>query len=233
MNNAMDPIPQNLDQCKQRDNVSSGLLEWANTVISIGQAIMAIVLIFGIFSIIEVLPLLEEIFEGELEYFVAFLTPVISCILSAVGVFFVYQATALLLRALASIVYNSHVSANVALYSANGGVSAAPVAQPAAQPVVQPAAQPVAQPAPQQVSRTVTTQQVPVAPVFAAKPEKTADKTLKEILRYANQFSTVQGMRSYLTPISRNHTSEYVRKELEEILKVSDDQLPDIIGQKV
>lgn len=225
MNNAMDPIPQNLDQCKQRDNVSSGLLEWANTVISIGQAIMAIVLIFGIFSIIEVLPLLEEIFEGELEYFVAFLTPVISCILSAVGVFFVYQATALLLRALASIVYNSHVSANVALYSANGGVSAAPVAQPAAQPVVQP----VAQPAPQQVSRTVTTQQVPVAPVFAAKPEK----TLKEILRYANQFSTVQGMRSYLTPISRNHTSEYVRKELEEILKVSDDQLPDIIGQKV
>lgn len=225
MNNAMDPIPQNLDQCKQRDNVSSGLLEWANTVISIGQAIMAIVLIFGIFSIIEVLPLLEEIFEGELEYFVAFLTPVISCILSAVGVFFVYQATALLLRALASIVYNSHVSANVALYSANGGVSAAPVAQPTVQPVPQPA--------PQQVSRTVTTQQVPVAPVFAAKPEKTADKALKEILRYANQFSTVQGMRSYLTPISRNHTSEYVRRELEEILKVSDDQLPDIIGQKV
>lgn len=220
MNNAMDPIPQNLDQCKQRDNVSSGLLEWANTVISIGQAIMAIVLIFGIFSIIEVLPLLEEIFEGELEYFVAFLTPVISCILSAVGVFFVYQATALLLRALASIVYNSHVSANVALYSANGGVSAAPVAQPAAQPTAQLAAQPAPQ-------------QVPVAPVYAAKPEKTTDKTLKEILRYANQFSTVQGMRSYLIPISRNHTSEYVRKELEEILKVSDDQLPDIIGQKV
>ena len=220
MNYAMDPIPQNLDQCKQRDNVSSGLLEWANTVISIGQAIMAIVLIFGIFSIIEVLPLLEEIFEGELEYFVAFLTPVISCILSAVGVFFVYQATALLLRALASIVYNSHVSANVALYSANGGVSAAPVAQPAAQPTAQLAAQPAPQ-------------QVPVAPVYAAKPEKTTDKTLKEILRYANQFSTVQGMRSYLIPISRNHTSEYVRRELEEILKVSDDQLPDIIGQKV
>lgn len=227
MNNAMDPIPQNLDQCKQRDNVSSSLLEWANKVISIGQAIMAIVLIFGIFSIIEALPLLEEIFEGELEYFVAFLTPVITCILSAVGVYFVYQVTALLLRALASIVYNSHVSANVALYSANGGVSAAPVAQPAAQPTAQLAAQP----APQQVSRTVTTQQVP--PVYAAKPEKTTDKTLKEILRYANQFSTVQGMRSYLTPISRNHTSEYVRKELEEILKVSDDQLPDIIGQKV
>lgn len=220
MNNAMDPIPQNLDQCKQRDNVSSSLLEWANKVISIGQAIMAIVLIFGIFSVIEALPLLEEIFEGELEYFVAFLTPVISCILSAVGVFFVYQATALLLRALASIVYNSHVSANVALYSANGGVSAAPVAQPAAQPTAQLAAQPAPQ-------------QVPVAPVYAAKPEKTTDKTLKEILRYANQFSTVQGMRSYLTPISRNHTSEYVRKELEEILKVSDDQLPDIIGQKV
>lgn len=229
MNNAADPIPQNLKQCKQRDSVSSGLLEWANSVISIGQAIMAIVLIFGIFSIIEALPLLEEIFEGELEYFVAFLTPVITCILSAVGVYFVYQVTALLLRALASIVYNSHVSANVALYSANGGVSAAPVAQPAAQPTAQLAAQP----APQQVSRTVTTQQVPVAPVYAAKPEKTTDKTLKEILRYANQFSTVQGMRSYLTPISRNHTSEYVRKELEEILKVSDDQLPDIIGQKV
>ena len=227
MNNAKDPISQNLDQCKQRDSVSSGLLEWANSVIGIGQAIMAIVLIFGIFSIIEALPLLEEIFEGELEYFVAFLTPVITCILSAVGVYFVYQVTALLLRALASIVYNSHVSANVALYSANGGVSAAPVAQPAAQPTAQLAAQP----APQQVSRTVTTQQVP--PVYAAKPEKTTDKTLKEILRYANQFSTVQGMRSYLIPISRNHTSEYVRKELEEILKVSDDQLPDIIGQKV
>ena len=220
MNNAKDPIPQNLDQCKQRDSVSSGLLEWANSVISIGQAIMAIVLIFGIFSIIEALPLLEEIFEGDLEYFVAFLTPVITCILSAVGVYFVYQVTALLLRALASIVYNSHVSANVALYSANGGVSAAPVAQPAAQPTAQLAAQPAPQ-------------QVPVAPVYAAKPEKTTDKTLKEILRYANQFSTVQGMRSYLTPISRNHTSEYVRKELEEILKVSDDQLPDIIGQKV
>ena len=222
MNNAADPIPQNLKQCKQRDSVSSGLLEWANSVISIGQAIMAIVLIFGIFSIIEALPLLEEIF-------VAFLTPVITCILSAVGVYFVYQVTALLLKALATIVYNSHVSANVALYSANGGVSAAPVAQPAAQPTAQPAVQP----APQQVSRTVTTQQVPVAPVYAAKPEKTTDKTLKEILRYANQFSTVQGMRSYLIPISRNHTSEYVRKELEEILKVSDDQLPDIIGQKV
>lgn len=101
-------VPKNLDECRAIEPAASALNKWARLANFTSLGVAVLIFVIGIFV------------GTEAEEFSAFLPFLfIGWIVLAVGEFF-----AILIRGLASIVYNTGITANVALMNANQGEDA-------------------------------------------------------------------------------------------------------------
>lgn len=109
-------IPQTVDECTKSGYVVDRLVNWAESLKKRGKIFAIILAVVGVLS-----SLMVAIEVGSYDLTVgaaAFTESIIMWLIGIVLLVFTYNSVALLLEALASIVYNTSVSANVALYSA-------------------------------------------------------------------------------------------------------------------
>lgn len=110
-------IPTSLKECYETDDVSRKLSQWADWLKIWGKRVLIILLIFGIFSTIE-----DAIAMADIDEDLVVLT-IVSSLLSwglyAFIEYCIYNAVALLVLALATIVQNTKISAYTALYNAS------------------------------------------------------------------------------------------------------------------
>lgn len=102
-------VPHSINQCKEPDSVSKTLWHWAGILRSIALVVSIVFVVAGLIGGIAAA-------SSGLEaggFFGVF----ISSIVVAAASYLSFFVTALLLEALGNIVYNTHVSANVALYT--------------------------------------------------------------------------------------------------------------------
>ena len=104
-------VPKTLNECIAPDKVSSNLWSWSERIEKGGKIILGILIAVGLFDGIS-----SGIKEGELAGWISALIDfAIYGIIAAVE-YCVTKAVSLLLGALASIVQNTNISANIALY---------------------------------------------------------------------------------------------------------------------
>ena len=108
-------IPKSLKECYEQDSVTRSLCQWSERLKSWGSKVLVVLIIIGIISTIsEVIEAMQ--IDGSLAIFVA-VASAITWGLYAFIEYCVYNVLALFIRALASIVYNSQITANVSLYN--------------------------------------------------------------------------------------------------------------------
>lgn len=111
-------IPNSLKACYQEDPVSSNLWTWSERLTLCGRIILIVLIVIGFISTI-----IDGIVAYDMSYstggsvFIAIITSLVSWTLYAVIEYFTYHVLSLLIAALASIVENTRISADVALYS--------------------------------------------------------------------------------------------------------------------
>jgi len=111
-------IPQSLKECYLEDGLSGKLKSWSERLEHGGEIIFRILIIVGIIStIVDGIEAkhMEDITGGSV--WVTIISSLIIWSLYAAIEYFVYRALSLLIAALASIVENTRITANVALYS--------------------------------------------------------------------------------------------------------------------
>ncbi len=120
-------VPKTLDECVQPDRVSTNLWVWAERIEKIGVIVFVFLIVFGIINTISTgITTYREVDaigigdEAAVATVLAVFTSLFSTALYAFIEFCAYHAIALLIGALASIVQNTNVSANLALYSIKG-----------------------------------------------------------------------------------------------------------------
>ena len=110
-------IPTSLKECYETDDVSRKLSQWADWLKIWGKRVLIILLIFGIFSTIE-----DAIAMADIDEDLVVLT-IISSLASwglyAFIEYCTYNAIALLVLALATIVQNTKITAYTTLYNAS------------------------------------------------------------------------------------------------------------------
>ena len=111
------PIPHKLDECCEADNTTKELLRIANLVETWGGFILVGILILGVvFSIIT--GYIVSDISYDVSPFAGFVPSFVIWLIAAVIEFVTYHLLALAIRALASLVQSTRVTANVALYNA-------------------------------------------------------------------------------------------------------------------
>ena len=105
-------LPRNLASCVQVDPTTKKLLAWADGIVVVGL----IGFIFFIIATVISMGLMLNALIGSYEAIVVFFPCFFALLTLTVVEFFAYQLASLLLEALANVVYNTHVSASVALY---------------------------------------------------------------------------------------------------------------------
>ena len=110
-------VPTSLEECYEIDDVSRKLSQWADWLKVWGKRVLIILLIFGIFSTIEDAVAMADI-EEELVAF-TIISSLASWGLYAFIEYCTYNAVALLVLALATIVQNTKTTAYTALYNAS------------------------------------------------------------------------------------------------------------------
>ena len=120
-------VPKTLNDCIKPDGVSSNLWIWAERLEKWGSVLFGLIIIFGIINMISTgvttyqeIDILGDEDAATLATVFAVLTSLFTYALYAFLEYCAYHAIALLIGALASIVQNTNVSANLALYSIKG-----------------------------------------------------------------------------------------------------------------
>lgn len=120
-------VPKTLNDCIKPDGVSSNLWIWAERLEKWGSSLFVLIIIFGIINTISTgvttyqeIDILGDEDAATRATVFAVSTSLFTYALYACLEYFAYHAIALLIGALASIVQNTNVSANLALYSIKG-----------------------------------------------------------------------------------------------------------------
>lgn len=108
-------IPRDLNDCCSADSTSRELWRIAEKVESWGVFLLIGIIILGLIISVGTATTANEMFDGSA--FSAFMYSAIIWIIIAIIEFIGYHLIALFIRAVASIVQNTRVSANVALYT--------------------------------------------------------------------------------------------------------------------
>ena len=119
-------IPKNMEECIKPDSVSSNLWVWCERLEVLGKVLFWIIIVLGLFTAITTAISTDEIVSGSYYKYterktsfdiVVFITLIIEVLIYAFIEYCVYHVLALLIGALASIVQNTKVTANLALYN--------------------------------------------------------------------------------------------------------------------
>lgn len=121
-------VPKTLDQCREADTISQSLWQWEKRIKTIGTVALALIVIYGLVQTVSNGVTAYQLIDGISRDEDA---AVLSTVLSVLGDLVVYTlfgllayafayAVALALGAVASIVHNTHVTANLAMYTNNG-----------------------------------------------------------------------------------------------------------------
>ncbi|MBE7036253.1 MAG: hypothetical protein E7403_03050 [Ruminococcaceae bacterium] len=111
-------FPASLEECKKVDSVSESLWTWVEWLKKWGKIILILLIVVGIISAVGKYNEVNEINVDSGVAMMSAVTSLLSWALYAIIEFFAYNALALLLSALASIVQDTRITANVALYRA-------------------------------------------------------------------------------------------------------------------
>ncbi len=119
-------IPKNLEECYETDNMTRNLWVWAERLEQWGLAICVLMAIIGVIEIIstgiQVAEILDDYNNNEYTGYYSVSDAVFDCLLNWVFYCFlefcVYHMLALIVGSLATIVQNTKINANVALYNA-------------------------------------------------------------------------------------------------------------------
>lgn len=109
-------IPKSLKDCYATDYVSSNLWNWSNQLESWGRIILVILIIIGIISTIGQAVLVAE--DNVDFVFLTVITSIATWTFYAFIEYCVYHVLSLLIASLATIVQNTRITANVAIYNA-------------------------------------------------------------------------------------------------------------------
>lgn len=120
-------VPKTLNDCIKPDGVSSNLWIWAEKLEKFGYIFLVLIIIFGFINTIYLgvttFQLVSEIGNaslGSVATVFVVLTSLSTCAILAFLEYCAYHAIALLIGSLASIVQNTNISANLALYGIKG-----------------------------------------------------------------------------------------------------------------
>ena len=109
-------IPKSLKECYEEDSVSVNLWHWSDWLKSWGGKVLGVLIVVGI-----IFTIAEAIQVADIDKDLVVFTVINSIIIWGLYAFLeycAYNVLSLLVAALASIVQNSKISANIALYSA-------------------------------------------------------------------------------------------------------------------
>lgn len=123
-------VPDTLEKCLEVDPLSQNLWDWAENLEKFGAIILLLIIIAGI--VFTGLAVVEADYYGESSLWVGCST-IFTWVFYAIIEYCVYHALSLLMSALATIVQNTTISANVAAYKAGidqGKVSSQAAASP-------------------------------------------------------------------------------------------------------
>ncbi|MBR6548758.1 MAG: hypothetical protein IKT68_04355 [Clostridia bacterium] len=159
-------IPKDLRSCYATDTTTYNLWVWSNRIVFWGKILFWVLLVIGLFDTINQIRTISEIEELPSEALLALIVSyggavpsLFEVIITNMFLWFVYavleyyasRILALLVDSLASIVHNTRITADVALYQqaqAEGYSEPIPVAQPTAESVTPSASAPQASPRP-------------------------------------------------------------------------------------
>ncbi len=128
-------IPKNIEECYKTDPITQNLWVWAERLERWGLVICVFMAIVGVIEIISTGIQVAEILSGYNQYmstdYYSVSDAVFDCLLNWVFYCFlefcVYHVLALLVGSLATIVQNTKISANVAIYNLSKGKNETPV----------------------------------------------------------------------------------------------------------
>lgn len=106
--------PNNLGDCLKQDKVTANLWSWAHNLEVIGQVLLAIILIAGVFETIVTAMATGEANVSEGASMFTAVVVLVKWALYAIIEYCVYHVLALLVGSLASIVYHTKVTAQIA-----------------------------------------------------------------------------------------------------------------------
>ncbi len=112
--------PESIEECCKIDETTKSLLKWKNNVEKWGSIMLGLIILAGFFiSIFNGIFSAETTAEGgNIFGAVSFLSTLLMWIVYAIIEYWVYSTVALVIEALASIVYSNRITANVSLYTA-------------------------------------------------------------------------------------------------------------------
>ncbi len=125
--NATKKVPKNLNECYKTDNTSQNLWSWCERLENWGKFLFWFIVVSGLIMSITSSITVREITKGmyytytdtETSFdFALFITSLVSTAIYAFIEYCVYHVLALLISSLATIVQNTRIAANVALYNA-------------------------------------------------------------------------------------------------------------------
>lgn len=108
-------IPKSLKECYATDNVSSNLWGWSEWLEVWGGRVLVILIIIGIISTIAQAVQVAQIDENLV--FLTVITSIATWVLYAFIEYCAYHVLSLLIASLATIVQNTRITANVAIYN--------------------------------------------------------------------------------------------------------------------
>ena len=115
MSSSEKKVPKSLKECYATDNVSSNLWSWSEWLEVWGGRVLVILIIIGIISTIGQAIQVADIDEDLV--FITVITSMITWILYAFIEYCAYHVLSLLIASLATIVLNTRITANVAIYN--------------------------------------------------------------------------------------------------------------------
>ena len=115
MSSSEKKVPKSLKECYATDKVSSNLWSWSERLEVWGGRVLVILIIIGIISTIGQAIQVVDIDEDLV--FITVITSIITWILYAFIEYCVYHVLSLLIASLATIVQNTRITANIAIYN--------------------------------------------------------------------------------------------------------------------
>ena len=118
-------IPQSLDDCVKSDRIIDNLWIWAKRVETLGFILFIVLISIGvILSVIgglEAADIAKTNSEGTAAFFRTFIASILEFALYAFLEYCIYHVIALLIGSLASIVQNTKITADIAIFNAKHG----------------------------------------------------------------------------------------------------------------
>lgn len=199
-------IPRNIEECTQPDIISTRLWDWAQWLEKWGKRLLIFFIVYGvIYAILDFIEM-NKVADTETAISVGF-SSLLLWGLYAIIEYCAYNATALLIKALASITQNVSTSTRIAIFCAANGSNPSEESKMCineSSDQSQEDVKEIVENSAPKAENIPTPEQEP-QPKKAAKkavdttPSKTAG--LGEHLNYALQYSTDDGMKRYLNGV--------------------------------